>query len=160
MANRCPAVVPTPRQGDAFCFPYAALTGSGLIVARTTSSQPVAEWPNAASCRACRARRLVFFGLHYMGEAVRELCKEKEKKGRDPANEGSAISSKRAAHLAMCPARQQNRLVPITGSSPVMEVMREQAARVASTDFTVLIKGSIDPVRLSVVPRQRPHATR
>ena len=37
--------------------------------------------------------------------------------------------------------RQQDRLVPMIGSSPVMEALREQVARVASTDFTVLIEG-------------------
>jgi transcriptional regulator with PAS, ATPase and Fis domain len=38
-------------------------------------------------------------------------------------------------------ARPQDRLVPMIGSSPVMEALREQVARVASTDFTVLIEG-------------------
>ena len=37
--------------------------------------------------------------------------------------------------------RHQDRLVPMIGSSPVMEALREQVSRVASTDFTVLIEG-------------------
>jgi transcriptional regulator with PAS, ATPase and Fis domain len=39
------------------------------------------------------------------------------------------------------PRGRQDRLVPMIGSSQVMEALREQVARVASTDFTVLIEG-------------------
>ena len=57
------------------------------------------------------------------------------------AHLGGLVLEASRAHLATPRARQQDRLVPMIGSSPVMEALREQVARVASTDFTVLIEG-------------------
>ena len=58
------------------------------------------------------------------------------------AHLGGLVLEASRAHLATPRARQQDRLVPMIGSSPVMEALREQVARVASTDFTVLIEGA------------------
>jgi transcriptional regulator with PAS, ATPase and Fis domain len=56
------------------------------------------------------------------------------------AHLGGLVLEASRAHMHT-PRTRQDRLVPMIGSSQVMEALREQVARVASTDFTVLIEG-------------------
>ena len=57
------------------------------------------------------------------------------------AHLGGLVLEASRAHVGPSRARQHDRLVPMIGSSSVMEALREQVARVASTDFTVLLEG-------------------
>jgi DNA-binding NtrC family response regulator len=57
------------------------------------------------------------------------------------AHLGGLVLEASRAYASTPRGRPQDRPVPMIGSSPVMHALREQVARVASTDFTVLIEG-------------------
>ena len=58
---------------------------------------------------------------------------------------GGLVLEATRVHGSAPKPRPRNQTVPMLGSSPVIDVLRQQIGRVAITDFTVLVEGAIDP---------------